>query len=210
MFDLLFIVVVLTTLLMLGMVAIASLRGRRQRAVTLLLRCGFVVAIYLGAVVVVSLLTPRRVVEIDEDWCFDDWCVAVDSVSFAHEVGPSERPVRANGMFCIVRLRLSNHARGRDQRASSAAVHLLDEVGHRYEVSLEGQSAYESQYGPTPPLTATIPLGQSVTTVRLFDVPRVLSDVGLTVVHPEGFAPGLFIIGDQASLFHRRTVVRLN
>jgi hypothetical protein len=32
----------------------------------------------------------------------------------------------------------------------------------------------------------------------------------LTVEHPVGFSPGLFIIGDQASLFHRRTVVRLN
>lgn len=209
-FDLLFIVVVLATLAMLVMAAIAGVRGRRQQATILLLRCGAVVAVYLGLVVVVSLVTPRRVLAIGEDWCFDDWCVAVDSVDFAPEVGPSDHPVRANGVFYVVRLRLSNHARGRAQRASSAAVHLLDGLGHRYEVSLDGQSAYEAQYGPTPPLTSTITLGQSVTTVRLFDVQSAARDVGLTIDHPVGFSPGLFIIGDQASLFHRRTVVRLN
>lgn len=208
-FDLLFIVVVLATVVMLAMAAVAGVRGRRQRACLLLRRWAVVVAIYLGAVVLVSLLTPQRVLAIGENWCFDDWCVAVDSVAVASDVGPSDHAVQANGVFYVVRLRLSNHARGRAQRASSAAVHLLDDLGHRYEVSHEGQSAYEAQHGPTPPLTATVPLGQSVTTVRIFDVQQDARDLGLAVEHPVGFAPGVFIIGDQASLFHRRTVVRL-
>jgi len=209
-FDLVFIVVVVATVVMLAMAAIAGLRGRRQRATSLLLRCGVVSAIYLGGVVVVSLLSPQRVLAIGEDWCFDDWCIAVDSVTFASELGPSGHPVKANGVFYVVRLRLSNHARGRPQRATSAAVHLLDGLGHRYEVSHDGQSAYEAQDGPTPPLTSTVPIGRSVTTVRLFDLPRDARQVGLTVEHPVGFSPGVFVIGDQASLFHRRTVVRLN
>jgi hypothetical protein len=209
-FDLLFIVVVLATVVMLTMAAIAGLRGRRQRATALLLRCGVVAAVYVGAVAVVSLLSPQRVLAIGEDWCFDDWCVAVDSVTFASELGPSDHPVQANGVFYVVRLRLSNHARGRPQRASSAAVHLLDGLGHRYEVSQEGQRAYEAQDGPTPPLTTTVPIGESVTTIRLFDLPRDARGVGLTVEHPVGLSPSFFIIGDQASLFHRRTVVRLN
>jgi hypothetical protein len=209
-FDLLFIVVVLATVVTFVMAATAGVRRRRQRAGSLLRRWVAAVAIYLGAVVAVSLVSPQRVLAIGDDWCFDDWCVAVNSVTLAPELGPSDRPVRANGVFYVVRLRLSNHARGRTQRAGSVAVHLLDGLGHRHGVSSEGQSAFEARDGPTLPLTSTIPLHQSLTTVRVFDLPRDVHDVGLTIEHPVGFSPGLFVIGDQTSLFHRPTVVRLH
>lgn len=209
-FDLLFIVVVLATVITFAMAAIAGVRGRRQRAVSLLRRWVAAAAIYLGAVVVVSLLSPQRVLAIGEDWCSDDWCVAVNSVTLVPDLGPSDHPVRAKGVFYVVRLQLSNHARGRSQRASSVAVHLLDGLGHRYGVSSEGQSAFEALDGPTPALTSTIPVRQSLTTVRVFDLPSDSRDVGLTIEHPVGVSPGLFVIGDQASLFHRSTVVRLH
>lgn len=208
-FDLLFIAVAMATVIMFAMAAIAGIRGRRQRAVSLLRRCGVTFAIYLGAVVVVSLLSRQRVLAIGEDWCFDDWCVAVDGVTLAPELGSTDHPVRAHGVFYVVRLRLSNHARGRPQRASSAAVHLLDGLGHRHDVSSKGQNAFEALNGPTSSLTSTVAVGQSLTTVRVFDLPGDARDVGLTIEHPVGFSPGLFVIGDQASLFHRPTVVRL-
>ena len=208
--DLLLLVVVGATVGLFGLAAIAAGRGRRRRAVSLLRRAAGLVAVYLAAVVVVSLVSPQRVLAIGEDWCFDDWCVAVDGVTLAPELGPPDNPLRAEGVFYVVRLRISNQARGRPQRASSAAVHLLDGLGHRYAVSPAGQVAFEAVEGPTPPLTSSLEVGESVTTVRVFDLPGDARDVGLTVEHPVGPAPGLFLLGDQASLFHRPTVVRLD
>jgi len=209
-FDLLLIVVVLATVALLLLAAVAGIQGRKRSAKRYLVRCCGLVVTYVAVVVVVSLVQPQRVVEMGEDWCFDDWCVAVDDVRFESTLGPPEAPVRARGVYCVVTLRLSNRARGRPQHPSSAAVHLVDGRGHTYEPSPAGQDALERIDGPEPALTSILALGQSVETVRVFDIPIDATNVGLTVEHPVGFAPGILIVGDQASLFHRRTVVRLN
>jgi hypothetical protein len=167
-------------------------------------------AIYLGVVVVVALMSPQRIFAIGEDRCFDDWCVAVKDVTVMPELGDGADVVRANGQFYVVTLRLSNHARGRSQRASSAAVRLMDGQGRVYEVSPRGQAAYESRHGPAPPLTSALGVGRSLDTVRVFELPTDSHEVGLTVEHPVGPSPGLLIIGDDGSLFHKPTIVRLH
>ena len=209
-FDLLFIVVFLASVVTLAAAAVAALRGRRRRARSLLVGYGISVAIYLGAVVVVSLMSPQHVLAIGEDRCFDDWCVAVADVTVLRELGQGQRVVKADGVFYVVTLRLANHARGRTQRASSAAVHLIDGSGQTYEVSQRGQEAYESEHGASAPLTSTLAVGQFLDAVQVFELPADARDVGLTVEHPVGPAPGLFISGDEASLWHRPTIVRLN
>lgn len=209
MFELLFVLLVLVLVATLVVAAVTALRGRRRRALALLGRVAIGVAIYLGIVVVVALIAPQRVFAVGEDRCFDDWCLAVRDVAIRPELGEGAGVVRAEGRFYVVTLRLSNHARGRSQRASSAAVRLIDGEGRTYEVSSRGQSAFEAEHGAAPPLTSTLGLGESLDTVRVFDLPADARDVGLTVEHPVGFAPGLFIIGDDASLFHRPTIVRL-
>jgi hypothetical protein len=130
-------------------------------------------------------------------------------VRFESTLGPPEARVRADGVFCVVTMRLSNHARGGPQNPGSAAVHLVDGQGRRYEPSRQGQEALEALEGPEPALASTLALGQSLETIRVFDIPADAVDVGLAVEHPVGVAPGLLIIGDQASLFHRRTEIRL-
>jgi len=208
-FDLLFIFIVLTTVVTLATAAVSTLRGRRQRAANLLVRYLAFAAIYLVALVVVSLVSPQRVLAVGEDRCFDDWCVAVENVTITPELGQGESLLRANGAFYVVTLRLSNRARGRDQRAGSAAIHLIDDLDRWHDASPRGQRAYVAQHGPVAPLTATIPLGQSLTTVQVFDLPMESHDVGLAVEHPVGFSPGRLIIGDEASLLHKPTIVRL-
>jgi hypothetical protein len=88
-------------------------------------------------------------------------------------------------------------------------VHLIDGAGRWYAVSPQGQNAWEAQYGPAAPLTSTLPVEQSLITVQIFDLPNDARDVGLMVEHPVGPSPSLFIIGDDASLFHKPTIVRL-
>ena len=208
--ELLFVIVILALVVTLATAAVAALRGRRRRALALLRGCAIGIAVYLGVVVLVALSSRQRVFAIGEDRCFDDWCVAVVDVAVVPELGEGADVVAARGQFFVVTLRLSNHARGRPQRASSAAVRLIDHEGRAYELSRRGQSAFESVHGPASALTGTLSVGQSLDTVRVFDLPTEAHDVGLTVEHPVGPAPGLFIIGDDASLFHKPAIVRLN
>jgi hypothetical protein len=46
--------------------------GRQRRAVPPLVDTAIAAAICAGVVVVVSLILPRRVLAIGDDWCFDD------------------------------------------------------------------------------------------------------------------------------------------
>jgi len=209
-FDALFVAVALAVVVTIATAAASAVRGRWRRAAALLGACAAGTAIYLGVVVAVSLASPQRVLAIGDDWCFDDWCVTVDEVRRTSVLGPRDRPATADGTFWVVRLHLSNHGRGRAQRASSAAIHLLDARGRRHAVSLRGQQALEADEGPAPPLTATVSVGTPVNTVQVFDVPSDARIRGLTVRHPVGPAPGLFIVGDPASLLHRPTIVRLD
>lgn len=208
-FDLVFIVVFLGTVAVLVTVLVRALRRRLTQAVRLLAVYGVFLALYLCVVIAVSLATPQRFIDMGEDRCFDDWCVAVESVDTASVLEQGEQITKANGTFYVVTLRLSNHARGRAQRASSAAVYLRDDQQRRHDVSRQGQNAYEAEHGPTAPLTASLPLGQSLITVRVFDAPVNAHILGLTIEHPVGFGPGVFIIGDDSSLMHKRTLIRL-
>jgi hypothetical protein len=208
-FAFLFIALALTTVVALVLAVIHVVHGRFQQAGNLLFRLGVGLVLYLAIVALVGLFSPQRVVALGDDRCFDDWCVAVEDVALAQALGQGEPLVQATGTFYVVTLRLSNHARGQDQRASSAAVHLSDRQGQQYDISLEGQKAFIEQNGPVVPLTSLIPVGQSLKTVQVFDLPTEVGQVNLTIEHPVGFSPGLFIIGDEASLLHKPTIVRL-
>jgi hypothetical protein len=51
--------------------------------------------------------------------------------------------------------------------------------------------------------------GQSVITYQVFDLPKDIGEVALTAEHPVGFTPSWFVIGDEDSLLHKPTIVRL-
>lgn len=208
-FDLLFLFVVLATAALLAAVIGAWAAGRPRLAGRLLALGAAGLILYLGAIAVVSLASPQRVLAVGENRCFDDWCVAVEDVMATDVLGQGESSVQADGVFYVVTLRISNHARGRVQRAASAAVHLLDGQGRTYAASPRGQAAFMVQQGATAPLTATLGVGQSLEVVQVFDLPPDAHDLGLTVEHPVGFSPGWLIIGDDASWLHKPTIVRL-
>jgi len=205
MFDLLFLLSVLVTLIVILVSVVNLLRRRFAQTGKLLLRYGLGVALYFLILITVSLTSPQRVVAMKVDRCFDDWCVGVEDVTMKSELGD----VKPEGVFYVVTLQLSNQGRGRPQRVSSAAIHLLDGQGNSYAISSPGMAAFEAQQGTIPPLTSVIEVGQPIITYQVFDVPQDAADIGLTIRHPVGPAPGLFIIGDEASLFHKPTIVRL-
>lgn len=205
MFDLLFLLIVLTTLIVLIVTLVNLIRRRFVQTGRLLLFYGLGLALYFSIVIIVGLVSPQRIVPMKVDRCFDEWCVAVNDVRIQGELGD----VKSDGNFYIIKLQISNHSRGRAQRAASAAIHLLGEQGQSYDVSPEGQLAFETLNGDTPPLTLLMEPGQSYITYQVFNLPKNVGALSLTIEHPVGFSPGWFVIGDESSLFHKPTIVHL-
>jgi hypothetical protein len=189
-FDLLFIVMVLTTIVALLVAAVQAVRGRGRRAVAILLRLGVFAVAYLGVVILVSLISPRRVVTVGDDLCWDDWCLAVSNV---------QQTSAAAGVRYVVTFRVSSRARGRAQRGRGSYVYLMDDRGRCYD--------------PVPDHTAVrfdvlLQPQEAVDVTRAFELPADAHDPVCVMSHGGGF-PGWLIIGDSGSLFHKRTVVRL-
>jgi hypothetical protein len=205
-FDLVFILVVLGTALALVHTLYLTVRGRRPVALRTLKRLGLGWAAYVGTVVLVSLLSPGRVLALKEDQCSDDWCLAVEDVSLAKTLGSGSARAEANGVFYVVRLRVSSRARRVTQRENGVTAYLIDDRAASYPPSVPGQQAYESAHGATPSLSDPIGPGASFSTTRVFDVPGRAHGLGLALKHA---GPGPLIIGDSQSLFHKPTVVRL-
>jgi hypothetical protein len=191
-FDLLFIAVVFTSLAALITAAIAAIRGRRAHAIVILRKFGICVVAYLAIVVVVALFAPQRVLEIGDPWCFDDWCLSVENVIRT----PAPPRVSYN-----ISLRIFSQARRVSQRAQGAWMYVIDQRGNRYAPEPDASAV---------PLDVLLQAGDSVTTSRVFKLPAAAGGLGLITGHGgPGCFPGCFIIGDDASLFHKRTFVRL-
>jgi hypothetical protein len=191
-FDLLFLVLFLTGAGALIAAGVNAVRGRKARAATLLKRCGVGLAVYLSIVVAVSLLSPQRFSALGDSQCSDDWCIAVSSAT---------RTAVLQGSRIDVDFRLSSRARGVAQRERFVTVYLRDSQGRRYDP--EGDTA-------AVPFDTLLAPGQSITASRSFVVPEAAVILGLVVAREGGGRfPGCCIIGDESSLFHKRTIVRL-
>jgi len=190
-FDLVFVVVFLATVVMLVAAAVAAARRRRASATATLRKLGVFVGVYLGVVILVSLVTPRRVLSVGDDQCWDDWCIAVAKV---------RRTVTGNAVSYEVTLRVSSRARRRPQRERGVQVYLMDDRGRSYD-PLPDQSAV--------PFSILLQPTEAVDVTRRFELPLDAHAPVLVVSHGGGF-PGIVIIGDSESLFHKGTVVRLD
>ena len=185
--DLLFIVLFLISVVTLIVAAVSSIRGRREKAVSVLRRFAICFALYMGVVLAVALATPRKYVSTGDVRCFDDWCVTVSGAD--HLPSPA-------GIIYSVTLQLSSRARGTHQRANGVYVYLTDSLGRRFDP------------WPAPaatPLDVFLDPGQMVEAKRSFTLPKDPRDVGLVVVHGGSYCfPGCFIIG-EISIVGQRT-----
>lgn len=185
-FDLLFLLAALSLLVAMVIAAINAARGRRQRSLTILRRIGIAGLAYFAAIVLASAITPRLVVPLGTDQCFDDWCIAVTQT---HRSGDS----------LTVELRLSSRARGISQGERDVRVNIVDDHDRVYQPENAGTAA---------PMSVKIPPLGSVTTRRTFIVPATAPHPALIVVHD--WFPHCCIIGDRESLLHRATVAPLD
>jgi len=188
-FDLLFLVSFLVSVIALAAAAYAAIRGRVSRAFSIVgiwLACA---VLYLAISVAVSYTAPQRVIAVGTPWCFDDWCLTVKDVERA-------------GTRCKVNVLLSSEAKRVTQRANGAWIYLRDEN--------------DTHYDPTPnpsdvPLDVLLQPGESVAAQRTFQVPPNVRELGLVTGHggPPCGVMSLVIIGNAGCLFHKQTIIRL-
>jgi hypothetical protein len=189
-FDLLFIGAFFATLVSLVLVALAVRRRTYARALASLRRLAIAVGLYLGVVVLVSVVSPRRELHVGDSQCWDDWCLAVTKV----------RPQTVNGTLSYeLTLRISSRARRRAQRARDTQVYLMDDRGRCYDPVPDPAAV---------PFDVLLQPEETVSITRVFHLPVDARKPVLVATHG-GWFPGLFIIGDPGSLFHKPKVVRL-
>jgi hypothetical protein len=190
-FDLLFLILLLATVVALIGVAVSAVRGRGQHALRTLRKIAFCAAIYIGTVYVVTAFSKPVVHQVGDSQCSDDWCIAVEGVN---------RTPTATGTKYEVTLRIFSRARRRAQRENIATdVYLVDSNWNRYDPILDGSEL---------PLNTLLQPLQSVTTRRHFELPADSHEVGLKVGHRAG-VPVCLIIG-ECEAFRKGDIIRLD
>jgi hypothetical protein len=192
-----------TELLLLGLVGwtaigvigvgVSLARGERQRVRRGVAWLIGVWVVYLCVVIGVSLEQRQRVVAMGEPQCFDDMCFRVTRVE--------EVPgflIRDGRRLLRVSVQVTNKGR-KAQREGLIRAYLVDGQGRRWEMSA-GVNGVE--------LTARVAGGSSVVSEPVFKVAADASGLGLVLTHGR-WQPGVLVIGDSDSLWHRKTVVDL-
>jgi hypothetical protein len=192
-FDLVFLLALLSSVVAIVRAGVALARGRGMQARRIGRRLAIAVAAYVGVVIAVALASPQRFSALGETQCSDDWCITADSV---------RRDTTGTTVTYTVGFALSSRARRVAQRERFVVAYLRDGDGRRIDAQADA---------PAIPFDTLLQPGQTIRASRRFVVSRVARDVGLVIAREGGFRfPGCCIIGDESSLLHKRTIVRLD
>jgi hypothetical protein len=189
-FEPLFLLLVLVTVVTLLTAAVFALAGKFARAGRIMRRLGIGAGVYFAIVIAVSIFSPQRVYRLGDTQCFDDWCIAVVGAQWTG-APPVER--------YEVTLRLANRARRVPMGEKGTVVYLADTRGRRYE-PLPDEAAVR--------LDTMLQPGESINATRRFDVPRDAPNLGLIYTHQGGFSIGWLVI-TEGGWFQKPPIVRL-
>jgi len=165
--------------------------------------------LYLGVGTVVAIATPRRMVAIGEDRCFDEMCFAVTGFERVEQIGSGEKAMHAQGVFYVVEVRVSNRSRGRIERERGRTGRLTDASGKVYRESGAGLQALTRMNGSIAGLGAEIAAGESVAAKLVFDVPASVTRPGFVLGSDLSFNPAAIVIADDAHFLHKPAIVWL-
>jgi hypothetical protein len=167
-FEALFLLLLLTSLVLLLTAVVLKIRAHGSVARRLLTALGIGWCVYLSIVFAVAAATPQIIVNPREDLCFDDMCFAVTNVQTAARLGPG---VQSNGTFYVVTVRVKNRARGRAMKENGICAVIRAAHG-TYPVSPVGQAAWDRQH------PGNFPLGFFYSRTRTSSVIRCLTSRG--------------------------------
>jgi Domain of unknown function (DUF4352) len=144
---------------------------------------------------------------------------SVAGVRKVQTVGSGSNQKSAKGTFFIVSLRtrfdehtISSHRGDSPLTPSPRAVTLIDRQGQEYSVSQDAQQTLEVSLGGNwNPLTQALRPGESYITSLVFDLPSGVSGLKLLVASPTNPVwIGRVLIGDEASILHKKVYLRLD
>ncbi len=182
-YDLLFLAAFLVSVLTLLAAALLATFRRGAQALRVLGVWSVCAAIYVGIGLVAFMLRPVLVLNVGDEQCSDDWCIAVQSAG------------RAENKF-EVNLKFFSRAQRVEQSEKGAIVYLTDASGKRYD-------AIET----TVPLSTRLAPGESVLTSVAFSIPPEIRQLALVVGHTDWTPPQWLILGREPFW---KTVVRLD
>jgi hypothetical protein len=189
-FELLFILILLSSVIALVTAAIQAVRGRSRNALRVLGVLAASLAVYFTICCLSTVLTPRRVLNIGEPQCFDDWCI---------ELSGATKTAAGSTVTYQTSIRIFSRARRVAQRENGAVLFLEDDRGVRYA---------ELPNPSDTPTNVLLQAGDSVTVTRSFQLPATAHVAGFVFTH-SGFPIGWFVIGEGQSLFHKEAITRL-
>jgi hypothetical protein len=196
----------------------ALVRGNRRRAITAVGVGAGWSAVYLLAVVAVSLFSSQRVLGLGEAKRFCGFyldchaMISVVEVDTFTSLGSPDASVAAEGVFWVVTLRQNSDAVGAEIGLDRPDAVLIDESGRRHHRSDVGERALAAAGGPQPQLGRAIEPAESYSTRFVFDVPAEVA-VPRMLVAERGWITRLselFLLGDEDSVLHERSVFRLS
>ena len=206
-FDFVLILAVLGCVLALFFLCYFLVRRQWSRVKLVLVVLGSFLVLYATILLSVSLLGSQRVLAMQQDRCFDDWCLSVERVAQQSAIGDSPKIYTARGTFYLVTVRISSKARAITQRALDAQVYLLDAKSQRYDPDSLGQHALDVTGQGGQSLDSELGPGNSFTRTIVFDLPRDSSHLALVVTH--GLFPDVLVIGSEQSFLHKPTIIQL-
>jgi|SRR5579871_50451 len=188
-FEPLFLLLALTTVITVLTAVVYALTGRFGRAGRILKRLLIGAAVCFSVVIIVSAVQARRIYQVGDPQCFDDWCITVMS---GHWIEPPPSQT-----FEVV-LRLSSRAKRVPMGEKGTVVYVTDRERRRFD----------PRPGAAVPLDAMLQPGESIDAVRRFDIPRDAAGLGLVFTHEGGFPIGWLII-TEGGWFAKPPIVML-
>lgn len=175
-------------------------------------------AVYFCLLLMVSVKSPEKVLGLNEEKRFCGFYLdchlsaSVANVFKTKGLGKPGEQKTANGIFYIVTVKISSDAKGATLQLADPVATIIDEQGREYERSPEAEAALEDAAGKVVAFVQPIgPGGYFYTKDLVFDLPANVENPSLLLTDapwPDRLFE-LFIIGDEDSLFHKKTKFRL-
>jgi len=191
---------------------------KRGRAKFALLAMLVIAGVYLGAILIFSLVSHEKVLARGEEkhFCEID-CHLAYSVADTRQsktLGNAPNQSTAQGIYTVVTIKTRfdettiSPTRGSGLLyPNSRVLTLVDARGNKYWRSTEGQRALEAAQNGSTPLTTPLKPGGSYTTEVVFDLPADAK--ASTLLVNEGEWETHFVIGHENSPLHRKTRFQL-
>jgi hypothetical protein len=147
--------------------------------------------LYLAALVLVSLLTPRTIVNIGDGYCWDLWCIGIQQVNAT----PS-----GQNILYTAEVRIFSDANRVPTHREKGFLYVVDDRGRRFDI-------LQSAPG-VPPMDIAVSPHEAVRTWLSFVAPSNARKLYLTGDHVA--APWVYLcFGSDISPLHRRALVRV-